>query len=172
MYGRLRIIWADGGYLGRLIGWVKQLKPFGKLRLEIIRRCDQVRGFQILPKRWIIERTFGWFCKSRRLCRDYEVLRDQQRGNDSNLHDPDHGQALGSYMIPLSKHVRGSKALREDSEAVVDITGGKKIMTAAAAHGPGQSPRCAVRDEVGKRPMTSWPYGLLRPAGSGGRVSR
>ena len=76
MYGRLHIIWADGGYLGALIGWVKQLKPFGKLRLEIIRRCDEVRGFQILPKRWIIERTFGWFCKSRSLCRDYEVLPD------------------------------------------------------------------------------------------------
>jgi putative transposase len=76
MYGRLQIIWADGGYLGTLIGWVKQLKPFGKLRLEIIRRCDEVRGFQILPKRWIIERTFGWFCKSRRLCRDYEVRPD------------------------------------------------------------------------------------------------
>jgi hypothetical protein len=42
-------------------------------------------------------------------------------------------------------------------------------------HGPGQSPRCAVRDEEGKRPMTAWPYGLwrmvLRPEGSGGRVS-
>ena len=70
MYGRLQIIWADGGYLGALIDWVKQL------RLEIVRRCDQVRGFQVLPKRWIVERTFGWLFKSRRLCRDYEVRPD------------------------------------------------------------------------------------------------
>src|SRR6266851_6672602 len=76
MYGRLQIIWADGGYLGALVNWVKQLRPFGKLKLEIIRRCDQVKGFKVLPKRWIVERTFGWFYKSRRLCRDYEVRLD------------------------------------------------------------------------------------------------
>jgi len=76
LYGRLQIIWADGGYLGALVNWVKQLRPFGKLRLEIVRRCDQVRGFKVLPKRWVVERTFGWFFKSRRLCRDYEVRLD------------------------------------------------------------------------------------------------
>ena len=76
MFGRLQIIWADGGYLGALVRWVKELRPFGKLRLEIVRRCDHARGFKILPKRWIIERTFGWLNKSRRLCRDYEVRLD------------------------------------------------------------------------------------------------
>ena len=76
LYGRLQVIWADGGYLGALVQWVKQLRPFGKLRLEIVRRCDQTKGFKILPKRWIVERTFGWLYKSRRLCRDYEVRLD------------------------------------------------------------------------------------------------
>jgi len=76
MFGRLQIIWADGGYLGALVQWVKQLRPFGKLRLEIVRRCDHTKGFKVLPKRWIVERTFGWFTKSRRLCRDYEVRLD------------------------------------------------------------------------------------------------
>jgi putative transposase len=75
MYGRLQIIWADGGYLGALVQWVKQLRPFGKLKLEIVRR-GETRGFKVLPKRWIVERTFGWFYKSRRLCRDYEVRLD------------------------------------------------------------------------------------------------
>jgi putative transposase len=75
-FGRLQLIWADGGYLGALVQWVKQLRPFGKLRLEIVRRCDHVKGFKVLPKRWIIERTFGWLYKSRRLCRDYEVRLD------------------------------------------------------------------------------------------------
>ena len=76
LFGRLQIIWADGGYLGMLVQWVKQLRPFGKLHLEIVRRCDRAKGFKVLPKRWIIERTFGWFTKSRRLRIDYEVRLD------------------------------------------------------------------------------------------------
>lgn len=76
LFGRLQIIWADGGYLGGLIQWVKALKPFGKLHLEIVRRSDRARGFKVLPKRWIVERTFGWFSKSRRLRSDYEVRLD------------------------------------------------------------------------------------------------
>ncbi len=76
LYGQLQIIWADGGYLGTLVHWVKQLRLFGKPKLEIVRRCDQARGFTVLPKRWIVERTFGWLFKSRRLCRDYEVRLD------------------------------------------------------------------------------------------------
>lgn len=74
--GRLQIIWADGGYLGALVNWVKQLRPFGKLKLEIVRRCDWAKGFKVLPKRWIVERTFGWLSKSRRLRLDYEVRTD------------------------------------------------------------------------------------------------
>lgn len=76
MFGRLQVIWADGGYLGELVRWVKGLRPFGKLHLEIVRRCDRAKGFQVLPKRWIVERTFGWLYKHRRLCRDYEVRLD------------------------------------------------------------------------------------------------
>lgn len=77
LYGRRQIIWADGGYLGALVHWGKQLRPFGKLRLEIVRRGDDVKGFKVLPRRWVVERTFGWWFKSRRLCRDYEVRLDQ-----------------------------------------------------------------------------------------------
>ena len=74
-FRRLQIVWADGGYLGTLVQWVKSLRPFGKLRLEIVRRC-QTKGFKVLPKRWLVERTFAWFLKSRRLCRDYEARLD------------------------------------------------------------------------------------------------
>ena len=80
-FGRLQVIWADGGYLGALVQWVKQLRPFGKPRLEIVRRCDHAKGFKVLPRRWVVERTFGWLYKSRRLCRDYEVR-------------PDHSEAM------------------------------------------------------------------------------
>ena len=72
VFGRLQIIWADAGYLGELIAWVKQLRPFGKLHLEVVKRPEQRKGFQVVRKRWIVERTFGWFMKCRRLVRDYE----------------------------------------------------------------------------------------------------
>jgi transposase len=42
--------------------------------LQIVRRNDDVKGFQVLPRRWVVERTFGWLVRSRRLSRDYERL--------------------------------------------------------------------------------------------------
>jgi putative transposase len=69
---RLKVIWADAGYLGELVQWVKQLRPFGALHLEIVKRSEEQKGFKVLRKRWIVERTFGWFVKCRRLVRDYE----------------------------------------------------------------------------------------------------
>lgn len=68
---RLELIWADGGYAGKLIEWVK---TFGNWALEIVKRCDDMAGFKILPRRWVVERTFGWLGKYRRLSKDYEML--------------------------------------------------------------------------------------------------
>lgn len=70
---RLRLIWADGGYAGALVDWVAQLRPRRPLRLEIVKRSDDAKGFEVLPKRWIVERTFGWLGRSRRLSKDYET---------------------------------------------------------------------------------------------------
>jgi putative transposase len=67
LFPALKVVFADGGYAGKLLQWVEQLKAFV---LNIIKRTD--KGFKILPKRWIVERTFGWFGKSRRLSKDYE----------------------------------------------------------------------------------------------------
>ena len=66
---RLRLIWADGGYAGQLVAWVA---AFAGWVLEIVKRSDGVQGFEVLPHRWIVERTFGWLSKYRRLARDYE----------------------------------------------------------------------------------------------------
>jgi transposase len=52
---------------------VGRIKRHRKVRLEIAKRSDDVKSFKILPKRWIVERTFGWLIQSRRLVRDYEV---------------------------------------------------------------------------------------------------
>jgi putative transposase len=81
LFGRLQIIWADGGYAGALVAWVKGLRPFGKLRLDIVRRSDDTKGFQLVKKRWIVERTFSWLYKSRRLSRDYEQRTDHSESH-------------------------------------------------------------------------------------------
>ena len=70
-YGRLKLIWADGGYAGKLIEWTAL---FGNWVLEIVKRSDDVTGFVVLPKRWIVERTFGWIGRYRRMSKDYEML--------------------------------------------------------------------------------------------------
>jgi putative transposase len=70
-FGRLKLIWADGGYAGQLIDWAKTL---GRWTLQIVKRSDDVKGFKVLPKRWIVERTFAWLGKYRRLSKDYESL--------------------------------------------------------------------------------------------------
>lgn len=71
-FGRLKLIWADGGYAGQLLEWVKALQR--RWVLEIVKRSDDVKGFKVLPKRWIVERTFGWLGRYRRHSKDYEAL--------------------------------------------------------------------------------------------------
>jgi putative transposase len=71
LFPRLQRIWADGGYAGKLIAWVHE--TCGWL-LEIIKRNDAVKGFKLLPRRWVVERTFGWLGRYRRLSKDYERL--------------------------------------------------------------------------------------------------
>lgn len=70
-FSRLRLIWADAGYAGKLISWVLTNCDWV---LEIVRRSDDVKGFQVLPRRWVVERTFAWFGRYRRLSKDYETL--------------------------------------------------------------------------------------------------
>ncbi len=64
-FARLCLVWADGGYSGSpMINWV----------FEVVKRSDNVKGFQLLPRRWVVERTFSWLGRYRRLSKDYEVL--------------------------------------------------------------------------------------------------
>ena len=68
----LKAVFADGGYTGALIGWVRAM--FGWV-LTVVKRTETHR-FVVLPKRWIVERTFAWLNWSRRLSKDYEVRID------------------------------------------------------------------------------------------------
>jgi transposase len=72
-FGWLMLIWVDGGYAGKLTKHVAEIPRHRRVKLEIVKRSDDVKGFKVLPKRWIVERTFGWLVQSRRLIRDYEV---------------------------------------------------------------------------------------------------
>lgn len=68
---RLRKLWVDGGYSGE--GFAECVrKNWPKLETEVVERSKSVKGFAVLPRRWVVERTFGWLMRHRRLVRDYE----------------------------------------------------------------------------------------------------
>lgn len=68
--GQIQKVWVDGGYRGvDLINWVKNLWNW---IWEVTLRSDNKKGFVVIPKRWVVERSFGWMVQSRRLARDYE----------------------------------------------------------------------------------------------------
>jgi putative transposase len=69
----LQLIWADGGYAGALIDWVKTTCGWV---LQTVLRPVGVKGFIVLPRRWVVERTFAWLSRYRRLSKDYEYLTD------------------------------------------------------------------------------------------------
>ena len=72
-FPRLRTIFADGGYAGRLERFAAGL---GGWLLSIVRKPPGGRGFAVLPKRWVVERTFAWLGRYKRLRSDYEFLTD------------------------------------------------------------------------------------------------
>ena len=74
---QLQKIWADGGYRGQLIDWVQEHL---EIILEIVRRDPNLPGFQVLPRRWVVERTFAWLGRYRRLSKDYEKCTKSSEG--------------------------------------------------------------------------------------------
>lgn len=75
-FPRLRLLWADGGYAGALIGWVEERWGW---TVAIVKRAAGEKGFTVLPRRWIVEpgalwAAFGWFGRYRVLSKDYEQI--------------------------------------------------------------------------------------------------
>lgn len=66
---RLLLIWADGGYRGALVTWCQEQL---RICLQIVSRSPDTKGFTVLPRRWVVERTFAWLGNYRRLSKDYE----------------------------------------------------------------------------------------------------
>lgn len=70
-------VWADGGYRGKLIAWVHDAL---NIILEIVDKEPGQKGFKVLPRRWVVERTFGWLGRWRRLSKDYERTIESSEG--------------------------------------------------------------------------------------------
>jgi putative transposase len=73
-FPRLQLIWADGAYGvygNQLAEWVAALAGWV---LEVVKRPQEAKGFVLLPRRWVVERTFAWLTQCRRLSKDYETL--------------------------------------------------------------------------------------------------
>jgi len=73
-FTRLRKIWADGIYTGNLAEWVRNLRTRNRINFEMVKRTDDMKGFVVLPRRWVVERTFAWLSFNRRMSKDYELL--------------------------------------------------------------------------------------------------
>ena len=71
LYPWLRHLFADGGYAGDKIR--DALAELGRWTIEIIKRSDTANGFEVLPRRWVVERTFAWLGRCRRLAKDFEA---------------------------------------------------------------------------------------------------
>ena len=67
---KLRHVYADGGYAGPKVR--DALTDIGRWVIQIVKRSDTAEGFEVLPRRWVVERTFAWLGKCRRLARDWE----------------------------------------------------------------------------------------------------
>ena len=70
LYHRFKRLWADGGFSGE--DFAQTARRLGR-EVEVVKRSDDMKGFMVLPKRWIVERTFAWLGRYRRLSKDYET---------------------------------------------------------------------------------------------------
>ena len=72
LFRRLRRIWADGGYRGEFVEWVAT--KFKKIVVDITLRSDGTKGFEVVPFRWVVERSLAWLGAYRRLSKEYEFF--------------------------------------------------------------------------------------------------
>ena len=95
-FPRMRLVWADAGYAGKLIEWVWALTGWA---LEIVKRPRDSHHFQVLPRRWVVERTFAWLSRCRRLSKDYESSVRYNGGLDPHSYDSSNDPTLSTNLI-------------------------------------------------------------------------
>ncbi len=79
----IALVWADGGYAGRCVEFARR---FLRIALQIVKKPERQRTFEVLPRRWVVERTLSWLVRCRRLDRDYERL-------------PEHAEAMVKWSM-------------------------------------------------------------------------
>lgn len=80
-------IWVDGGYAGRLVTWANKVLS---ATLQVVKRTDKISGFLVLPRRWVVERTFGWITKTPPLRPRLRNPAQPPRSHGLHRHDHDH----------------------------------------------------------------------------------
>ncbi len=70
-FSRLKVVRVDEGYKGWLVEWASQ---YTRITIEVVSKPEGQKGFAVIPKRWVVERTFAWLGRNRRLSKDYERL--------------------------------------------------------------------------------------------------
>ena len=93
----LKLIWVDGGYSGP--NFSRVVDQLCNAQVEVIQKTES--GFQILPRRWVVERTFSWFMGCRRLVVDYETRSSCERGSYLHRNDSTHGTSPCFLIITL-----------------------------------------------------------------------
>ena len=104
MIGRfphLRLVWADAGYGGKLIEWVWTLTGWA---LEIVKRPRDSHQFEVLPRRWVVERTFAWLSRCRRVEQGLRGPVRYNGGVDQHSNDSSHAPTISAFMKTLWKH--------------------------------------------------------------------
>jgi transposase len=98
----LRHVFADGGYAGDKL--TTALAQHGDWRIEIVKRSDQVTGFRLLPRRWVVERTFAWLNRNRRLAKDFEAtIGSSQAWSTLFRSNCLHAASLGLQLIAIMR---------------------------------------------------------------------
>src|SRR3546814_5605797 len=104
----LRHVFADGGYAGDKLR--EALRRIGKWTVEIVKRSDVAKGFVVLPRRWVVERTLAWLNRNRRLAKDFE-------------------QTIASATARSEEHTSELQSLMRISYAVFCLTKKKHTLT-------------------------------------------
>ncbi|WP_370182389.1 transposase [Rhodococcus wratislaviensis] len=109
------LVWADGGYAGRLVAWVAE---HCRMTLDIVRKPKGKVGFSVLPHRWLIERTLAWIVRGRRLDHDYERLPAHSEAMITPLAVDPRGVTLSEHFLRLRPIAVTTAARKNDHRLV------------------------------------------------------
>ena len=96
LFPGLKHVWADNGYNAKKL--TEAFKAMGNWKLEIVKRSDTAKGFEVLPRRWVVERTLAWMGRNRRLAKHFECLAATALAYLEARDDPTHAAPAGAAL--------------------------------------------------------------------------